>query len=312
MPRRVDTVANAGSRVWQDHLHNGTAVQMDAWILLIESMCNNQGWTTTASTTTSGHPDRTLLSKQSPYYDDLAMPPASYVGKVKMRVWATSNTDIRFRFSNESGSVASASDTTISDRPRYHRINVNPYQFSMRVIDAALGQGIIVSAPHTPPWLQKAGLKEFIYAVNHRYARGLYDAGGIGLIHIDAPGVITQTLATGLAVSNAPRLKAIRGYATGTLRVANAIDDLTLTNSLKWHPFFWPAAIGLPINFNDINGVLHCGYHWDMIVSSLDPSVGGSGLLRVIRFDNGQEYENMTEDNGAAATSAGCLWRRRA
>ena len=313
--RQVDTVADPGSRLVEEYLFTGAdAASIDSLILLLESMCLNQGWTTDASTTTSGHPDRTMKSDQSPWHDDTTgAAPAEYVARVRLRFYATSNNTLKIRASTASGAASQSADSTLpASATNPYRINVNGFQVTMRQ-KTGNSAFYIGCAPHTPHWFQKMGLKECLYSCSNGGSgglkRGLYDQG-VAFLHMDSD-LGSRTLDATLTVANTPRVMAMRGYGNGTPRFANPIDDLTLVDLTKWFPFLWPAAIGVPNGagtiFIETNGITYFFWFWDMIVLPIDPA----GVAPIsMTLDNGNVYEAVTFDNGSSGTAVGMMLQR--
>ena len=313
--RQVDTVADPGSRKVEEYLFTGAdAASIDSLILLLESMCLDQGWTTDASTTTSGHPDRTMKSNQSPWHDDTpGAAPADYVARIRTRFYATSNNVLRIRASTASGAASQSADSTLpASATNPYRIIVNGFQVTMRQ-KTGNSAFYIGSAPHTPHWFQKMGLKECLYSCSNGgsggFKQGLYDQG-VAFLHMDSD-LGSRTLDATLTTANTPRVMSMRGYGGGVLRFANPIDDLTLVDPTQWLPFFWPAAVGIPngsgSSFIETNGITYFFWFWDMIVVSISP-VNTAPIT--LTLDNGNVYEAITFNSGSSATAAGMMLQR--
>lgn len=316
MPRYVDTVADAGVRITKDYLFNGAnALNIDSLILLIESTANSMGWTTVASTTTSGHPDRTIQSVQSPWHDEIAIAtglvPSTYHVQIRVRFYATSNTLLRVRAANWDGSIAqTAGDTTLTSFSNCNlRLNFNPYQLCFWVPGDSIR--FLASAPHIPWWIQTAGVREIVYVSGNNnsagLARGLYDNGAHVFYYQDFNGINKKTdLVT---PSGGLGRFMVSSTRAANPSIANPIDDTTLTDGSKWFPLMNPAAVAIPgtlTNFTDTQGTPYLFWFWDMITTSRNPN----SVVQQQIFDNGNIYEAITYNNSNSSTAAGCVFIR--
>lgn len=310
--RRVDIIADPGQRSVQDYnTAGGTANVIDTLILLLQSMCLNQGWSTVASTTTSGHPDRTMQCVQVPWYDDEVTPPASYKGKMRVRFYATANNQIKFRVHNSDGTVLQSAGDSILTLGAMWTLHVVPYQMIVRSKALTNGPLFIASALQTPRWFQLSNLVECIYSAGNNGSNGLrhslYDDSAHQFIYIES-GLGVRKFDSVSGGTNTVRIQSIRGYAGGTPRIANPIDNPLLDNASVWFPFMSPPAVAYPngpssTTVNDAMGTPYYGFIWDMIyVSAL--------ATEIEIFANGATCKRITFDNSAGSSAVGALYLR--
>lgn len=314
MPFSIDTVANPRTIVSGNYSYAAaTAANTDAFIDHLRDKMLAAGWTLGATTTSSGHPDHKMDSAQAPWYDDITGGPASYIGKVRVRIHATANDRIRLQVSN-------ISETFIQNTAREFiftagatnnwRYIIYPYQFVM-FHPTGNFHSCIISAIHTPRWIQELDLEECLVSIGSAagssYHTAMYGAGDVFYKFKTS----TIDLAVDInATADGPRLSVPIQWSasTGNIRVPNLVADPTLVDSTKWFPFLVPAIVGLPDNIllNVENNWRWRGWYWGGIVLNVTPSVRPFQ----IQFNNGAIYDCITINNSGASGQTGALFFR--
>lgn len=317
MPYNVDIVADSGLRVTDSINFSNTSASVDEFISKANAALAATGWTLNTSGVSGGHNSYTYTSKQSPWWDDTAIPPSNYIGKVKITIHGNNTGGGRFLVDVGDTSGTYTPTTFIQSQPGLYHITVCPFQFlSYPRVRDGIRNYILVSAIHTPKFIQNdLNLTEMIVAESSStgFTDGLYSVGELGTFLLCSSDLGTTFINTtlngntpiGLVI---PTLSSQFNPSQQAIYIPNPYSDPTLATQNKWFPFHSPAQVAWPDTNGSLatNNILLRGWFWDMMVFSFDPN----NTTWQIQYDNGQIYENMTIKDNSGSEVIGAAFVR--
>ncbi len=287
MPRDTDLYADSCHRVATTHIIGSTAsaAGVDGLIEELAAQLTAARWTKTDNGVSGGHPFYKFVSQQSQWWDDENNPPAGYVGKVKVHLFATVNTAMQIQAMTADDAIQ---QSTADNRTAFSinfadgfqvRIIACPYQFAQFYrTDSADFHSMLVSALHTPRFLQeRRELKETLLASRNAFRLRLGSGTNTVFFSVVKDKVGTTTNDSIDARAWGPSIVApyagSGAFALGRgLKVVNAKDDPTFADPTLWFPLGSPPMVawgnvvhGLNV-VQDINKLR--GWLWDAIVLS--------------------------------------------
>lgn len=285
MPRDTDTYADSlGSktaptltRVALNYTHNSSATRL-GFIEAIRQALADAGWQQTATGSYAGFPYYDMLSQQSPWWDELATPPADYIGKIKLRVQRNddgsnaSRIEVVGRSADDLFVQAGFQSSFPIAAATTYRVVACPYQLVAQRADGGSDGNVIASALHTSRFQQETGQYRECFFLSSNYGRTTLSSGTNvrlfakvknrqGTFQIDLPS---------FSANNGTRMVMLT-TAGGSLtapRLINVAEDPTYANSALWYPMYSPAMVAWgdnPVNSLQIGSVKIRGWFWDCI-----------------------------------------------